>query len=83
MCGLFGSAFCFKRIFKWLTVTVVPFLVLKNVLQNTYIDMIICLFILLLQMEFGYFLFSIEVLFSYSAIIILDAQHSDSFMLLD
>ena len=29
-------------------------------------------------MEFGYFFFFIDVLFIYSAIIILDAQHSDS-----
>ena len=81
MSGLFGSAFFFKRIFKWLTITVVPFLLLKNVPQNKYIDMIVCLFILLLQMEFGYFLFFIEVLFIYSVIIILDAQHSDSLCL--
>ena len=70
--------FFFKRNFKLLTVTVVPFLLLKDVPQNKYIDMIICLFILLLQMEFGYLLFFIEVLFIYSVIIILDAQHRDS-----
>ena len=45
---------------------------------NKYIDMIICLFILLPEMEFGYFLLFIEVLFVYSVIIILDGQHSDS-----
>ena len=53
-------------------------LVLKNVPQSKYIDMIICLFILLPEMEFGYFLLLIEVLFVYSVIIILDGQHSDS-----